>query len=80
MNIFETLQSLLLQDLSDLREIQKRGWFVWPMTRAVKEERLGRCCYLAEEFLAPADLYTLKHRVGLNERQWRAYKVKVSGQ
>src|SRR5690348_6425272 len=43
---FDTLHALVLQDLQDLHEIQKRGWFVLPMTRLVKEEHIGRCCYL----------------------------------
>ncbi len=50
MNSFETLQDLFLHDLNDLHHLQRRGWLVWPMTRIVKEEHLGRCCYLAEEF------------------------------
>jgi hypothetical protein len=80
MNAFDALQTLFVQDLRELHEIRKRGWFVMPMTRVVKEEHLGRCCYLAEEFLTPADLCALKREVGLDERQWRAYKTKVSGQ
>jgi hypothetical protein len=46
----------------------------------VKEEHLGRCCYLAEEFLSTAELCALKKEIGLDERQWRAYKSKISGQ
>jgi hypothetical protein len=46
----------------------------------VKEEQLGRCCYLAEEFLSSEELSTLKAETKLDERQWRAYKVRVSGQ
>jgi len=80
MNTFESLEVLILQDLCELRQLQKRGWLVWPMTRVVKEEHLGRSCYLAEELLAPADLCALKFKIGLDERQWRAYKVKISGQ
>jgi hypothetical protein len=80
MNTFDTLQTLLLQDLHELQRLQKRGWFVLPIARMVKEEHLGRCCYLAEEFLSPEDLSTLKHDLGLDELQWRAYKVKISGQ
>ncbi len=80
MNAFETLQNLFLHDLRELSQLQKRGWRVLPTTRIVKEEHLGRCCYLAEEFLSPTDLSTLKHEVGLDERQWRAYKAKISAQ
>ncbi len=79
MNIYETLQELFLRDLNELHQLQRRRWHIWPMTRIVKEEHLGRCCYLAEEFLSPTDLGVLKHTVGLDERQWHFYKVKVSG-
>ena len=79
MSTFETLQTLLSHDLTELRQLQKRGWFVWPMTRVVTEEHLGRCCFLAEEFLAPDDLRALKRKLGLDERQWSRYKVKISG-
>jgi hypothetical protein len=78
-NTFETLETLFLQDLCELRRLQKRRWFVLPMTRVVKEEHLGRCCYFAEEFLNPADLAILKHEIGLDEQQWRVFKMKVSG-
>lgn len=80
MNTFDTLQSLFIADLRELHQLRKRGWFVLPVTRAVKEEHLGRCCYLAEEFLGSADLCTLKHVVGLDEQQWRTYKARVSEQ
>lgn len=80
MNTFNTLQNLFVQDLRELHQLQKRGWFVLPMTRIVKEEHLGRCCYLAEEFLSSADLSALKRELGLDERQWRAYKAKISEQ
>jgi hypothetical protein len=80
MNAFDALQALFVEDLRELHEIRRRGWFTMPMTRVVKEEHLGRCCYLAEEFLTPADLCVLKHEIGLNERQWRNYKTRISGQ
>ena len=81
MNTFDTLQALFSHDLSELQQFRKRGWWrVLSMTRVVKEEHLGRCCYLAEEFLDSADLRTLKQQVGLDERQWSAYKTKISRQ
>ena len=80
MDTFDALQALLSQDLHELHQIQKRGWRILPMTRTAKEEHLGRCCYLAEEFLNSADLRTLKQQVGLDERQWQAYKTKLSRQ
>lgn len=79
MNAFDTLQTLLLNDLRELQQLQKRGWRVLPMTRVVKEEHVGRCCYLAEEFLCPDDLSKLKHVIGLDEQQWHSYKAKISG-
>ncbi len=79
MNTFETLKTLFSQDLHELQLHQKRWWHFMSMTRVVKEEHLGRCCYLAEEFLSPADLYTFKQTVGIDEHQWHAYKAKVSG-
>lgn len=79
-NAFETLQTLFVADLRELHRLRMRGWFVLPITRAVKEEHLGRCCYLAEEFLSCADLCVLKHEVGLDEQQWRTYKARVSAQ
>ena len=79
MTTFEALQTLFVQDLSELQKIQKRWWFSISTTRVVKEEHLGRCCYLAEEFLGPTDLYTLKQNVGLDEQQWRVYKTRISG-
>ncbi len=75
---YETMQVLFLRALHDVQEVQKRGWRVLPMTRIVKEEQLGRCCYLAEEFLSSAELKALKDEVKLDEQQWRAYKVCLS--
>ena len=74
---YETVQVLFLHALHDVQEIKRRGWRVLPMTRIVKEEQLGRCCYLAEEFLSPAELSALKEEAKLDERQWRAYKVRL---
>ena len=79
-NTYETVQVLFLHALHDVEEIKRRGWRVLPMTRMVKEGQLGRCCYLAEEFLSPAELRALKDEVKLDERQWRAYKVRMARQ
>lgn len=79
-NTFEKLQELFLHDMQELSQLHRRRWHVWPMARIVKEEHLGRCCYLAEEFLTSSDLRVLKQKIGLDERQWRFYKVRVSGQ
>ncbi len=80
MSTFDTLQTMILDDLRELQRMRKRGWFVFSMARAVKEEHLGRCCYLAEEFLLPTDLCLFKSKLGLDERQWRVYKARISAQ
>ena len=80
MNTFDSLQALFLHDLQELHQLRKRGWRALSMTRVVKEEHLGRCCYLAEEFLSSEDLCTLKQDLELDEQQWRAYKEKLTGQ
>jgi hypothetical protein len=78
MNVVEQLQTLMIEDISELQRLRKRRWWTWPMTRAVKEEHIGRCCYLAEEFLVETELKALKEKIGLDERQWRKYKSKVA--
>ena len=80
MNTFDSLLDLFLHDLRELHQLRKRGWHVLPTTRVVKEEHLGRCCYLAEEFLSSEDLCMLKQDLALDEQQWRAYKEKLTGQ
>jgi len=80
MNTFDSLQALFLHDLQELHQLRKRGWRALSMTRVVKEEHLGRCCYLAEEFLSSEDLCTLKQDLELDEEQWYAYKAKLTGQ
>ncbi len=80
MNTFDSLQALFLHDLQELHQLRKRGWRALSMTRVVKEENLGRCCYLAEEFLSSEDLCTLKQDLELDEQQWCAYKAKLTGQ
>lgn len=72
MNTFDSLQALFLNDLREMHQLRKRGWRVLPMTRVVKEEHLGRCCYLAEEFLSSEDLSALKQELDLVEEQWCA--------
>jgi len=80
MNTFDSLQALFLHDLQELHQLRKRGWRALSMTRVVKEEHLGRCCYLAEEFLSSEDLCTLKQDLELDEQQWCTYKAKLTGQ
>jgi hypothetical protein len=80
MSTFETLHTLFMRDLQELQQLQKRGWLALSTTRVIKEEHLGRCCYLAEELLDAADLLALKHDTGLNEKQWRGYKTRLARQ
>jgi hypothetical protein len=80
MTVYEQLKKQIEQDVQALQEMKKRGWLVWPMDRVVKEEDLGRCCYLAEEWLSAEELQALKERVRLDAGAWRRYKRKVSGQ
>ena len=79
MKAYEKLQKQIEEDVQALQALKKRGWLVWPMDRVVKEEHLGRCCYLAEEWLSSEELKVLKERVRLDEGAWRWYKRKVSG-
>ncbi len=79
MSSLDQLQTLIGDDLRELHLLYRHRWFVWPMDRIVKEEHLGRCCYLAEEMLSTADLHALKAAVGLNEEEWRKFKLKISG-
>jgi hypothetical protein len=69
---FESVQTLFLQVLCDVHDFRKRGF---PLRRMLKEQELGRCCYLAEEFLSPAQLRTLKDEARLDDQQWQAYKM-----
>ena len=79
MSSLEQLRNLIGDDLYALHLLYQRRWFVWPMDRVVKEEHLGRCCYLAEEMLSTVDLCALKASVGLNDEEWRKFKLKISG-
>ncbi|HEX7736721.1 MAG TPA: hypothetical protein VF458_17880 [Ktedonobacteraceae bacterium] len=79
MSSFEQLQNLIGADLRELHLLYRRKWFVWPMDRIVKEEHLGRCCYMAEELLSTVDLRALKTAVGLSDDEWRKFKLKISG-
>ena len=80
MNTFDSLQALFLHDLQELHQLEKRGWRALPMTRVVKEEHLGRCCFFAEEFLSSEDLGALKQTLEFDEQQWRSYKEKLTRQ
>jgi len=80
MSVYEQLQRRIVDDVQALQILKKRRWLVWPMERVVKEEDIGRCCYLAEEWLGPTELQVLKERVGLNDKQWKRYKARLAAQ
>ncbi len=75
MKTFEELKADLTQDLLELERLAG----IWPSTiekRHVKEQAIGRLCYLAEEDLSPPELGTLKRALGLTDTRWRAFKSK----
>ena len=79
MSVYEQLKRRIVDDVQELQILKKRRWPVWPMDRMIKEEDIGRCCYLAEEWLCQTELQALKARVGLDEKQWKKYKARISG-
>jgi hypothetical protein len=75
MKTFEELKATFTQELLELERLTG----IWPSTiekRHVKEQAIGRLCYLAEEDLSPLELGTLKRALGINDTRWRAYKAK----
>ena len=75
MKTLEELQTELTQELLELQRLTG----IWPGTvekRHVKEQAIGRLCYLAEEDLNPPELVSLKRALGINDTRWRAFKAK----
>jgi hypothetical protein len=75
MKTLEELQAELTRELLELQRLTG----IWPGTvekRHVKEQVIGRLCYLAEEDLSPLELNTLKRALGINDTKWRAFKAK----
>jgi hypothetical protein len=75
MKTFEELKAVLTQELLELERLTG----IWPSTiekRHVKEQAIGRLCYLAEEDLSPLELNTLKRALGMNDTKWRTFKAK----
>ncbi len=75
METFEELKAALTQELLELERLSG----IWPSTiekRHVKEQAIGRLCYLAEEDLSSPELVSLKRALGLNDTRWRAFKSK----
>ena len=75
MKTFEELKAVLTQELLELERLAG----IWPSTiekRHVKEQAIGRLCYLAEEDLSQLELTTLKRALGINDTRWRAFKAK----
>ena len=72
---FEELKAVLTQELLELERLAG----IWPSTiekRHVKEQAIGRLCYLAEEDLSTLELTTLKRTLGINDTRWRVFKAK----
>jgi len=65
MKTFEELKAAFTQSCSSTIE-----------KRRVKEQAIGRLCYLAEEDLSTLELTTLKRALGMNDIRWQAYKDK----
>jgi len=75
MKTLEELQAELTPELLELQRLTG----IWPSTiekRHVKEQVIGRLCYLAEEDLSPLELNTLKRALGMNDTKWRTFKAK----
>ncbi len=73
MKTLEELKADLTQELLELERLAG----IWPSTiekRHVKEQAIGRLCYLAEEDLSLTELVSLKRALGLNDTRWRAFK------
>ena len=74
----KTLEELKADFTQELLELERLAG-IWPSTiekRHVKEQAIGRLCYLAEEDLSPPELVSLKRALGLNDNRWRAFKAK----
>jgi hypothetical protein len=75
MKTFEELKAVLTQELLELERLAG----IWPSTiekRHLKEQAIGRLCYLAEEDLSQLELNTLKRALGVNDTRWRTFKAK----
>jgi hypothetical protein len=75
MKTFEELKAVLTQELLELERLAG----IWPSTieqRHVREQAIGRLCYLAEEDLSQLELGTLKRALGINDTRWRSFKTK----
>jgi hypothetical protein len=75
MKTFEELKTAFTQDLLELEQLAG----IWPSTiekRQVKEQKIGRQCYEAEEDLSQLELNMLKRALGINDSRWRAFKAK----
>ena len=75
MKTWEELKADLTQELLELERLAG----IWPSTiekRHVKEQAIGRLCYLAEEDLSPPELVYVEAGAGMNDTRWRAFKAK----
>lgn len=74
MTTLDLLRRQMQRDLDVATQSHGQWTPVFPHMRCVREQKVGQWCYLAEEFLTVADLVKLKDLLGLDTRQWSAYK------
>jgi hypothetical protein len=76
MHIFDEWKAVLTKDFLELKQL--KGWNSSSrMRRSLKEQEIGQHCCQAGESLSDPELALLKKMLGLDEKQWRAYKSKV---
>jgi hypothetical protein len=69
-------KAVLAKDLLELQQLEGQDAST-RMRRSLKEQAIGQHCCQAGESLGDPDLALLKEALGLDERQWHAYKSKV---
>jgi len=77
MQTFEEIKAKLTRDISALEKVQTVGRMA-QAERTFKEQLIGQHCYEAEKSLKPGDIVALKEILGIQENEWRAYKVKLT--
>ncbi len=69
-------KAVLAKDFRELKQLEGQDAST-RMRRSLKEQEIGQHCCQAGERLGDPDLALLKEALGLDERQWHAYKAKV---
>jgi hypothetical protein len=72
----EEWKAVLVKDLRELQQLSGQDASSRER-RSLKEQEIGQHCCQAGESLGDPDLALLKVTLGLDERQWHAYKSKV---